>query len=86
MMMELKDTVSLMLSDDYKDRVKAEYLQLSIRIEKLKQYIQANPNAELHKRQLNSMMLYLSDLCARLVTEGIDVKGPVSVKKQMLFD
>ena len=33
--MELKDTVDLMLSEDYKDRVKAEYYQLKIRIEKL---------------------------------------------------
>ena len=29
--MELKDTVDLMTSDDYKDRLKAEYLQTKIR-------------------------------------------------------
>lgn len=33
--MELKDTVDLMTSDDYKDRFKAEYHQLKIRYEKL---------------------------------------------------
>lgn len=33
--MELKDTVELMLSDDYKDRFKAEYYQTKIRYEKL---------------------------------------------------
>lgn len=33
--MELKDTVSLMTSEDYKDRFKAEYLQTKIRYEKL---------------------------------------------------
>ena len=33
--MELKDTVELMLSDDWKDRFKAEYLQTRIRYEKL---------------------------------------------------
>lgn len=34
-MMDLKDTVELMNSDDYKDRFKAEYLQTKIRYEKL---------------------------------------------------
>lgn len=37
--MELKDTVDLMLSDDFKDRLKAEYYQLTYRIEKLEEYI-----------------------------------------------
>lgn len=34
--MELKDTVQLMLSDDYKDRFIAEYHQLKARCERLK--------------------------------------------------
>ena len=34
--MELKDTVSLMQSADYKERFKAEYYQLVIRYKKLK--------------------------------------------------
>lgn len=34
-MVELKDTVDLMNSEDYKDRFKAEYLQTKIRYEKL---------------------------------------------------
>lgn len=33
--MELKDTVTLMSSDDYKERFKAEYWQTKIRYEKL---------------------------------------------------
>lgn len=33
--MDLKDTARLMLSDDYKDRFKAEYYQLKIRCDKL---------------------------------------------------
>ena len=33
--MELKDTVELMNSDDYKDRFKAEYYQTKIRYDKL---------------------------------------------------
>ena len=34
--MELKDTVELMNSSDYKDRFKAEYQQVKIRHEKLR--------------------------------------------------
>lgn len=33
--MELKDTIELMNSEDYKDRFKAEYIQTKIRYEKL---------------------------------------------------
>lgn len=33
--MELKDTVDLMNSEDYNDRLKAEYLQTKIRYDKL---------------------------------------------------
>ncbi len=33
--MELKDTVNLMLSDDHKDRLKAEYYQLKNRYDRL---------------------------------------------------
>ena len=33
--MDLKDTVNLMMSDDYKERFKAEYHQLKCRLEKL---------------------------------------------------
>lgn len=34
-MTDLKDTITLMVSDDYKDRFKAEYYQTKIRYEKL---------------------------------------------------
>lgn len=37
--MELKDTITLMQSDDYVERFVAEYLQLRIRKEKLKELI-----------------------------------------------
>ena len=33
--MELKDTIELMTSDDYAERLKAEYVQLDIRVKKL---------------------------------------------------
>lgn len=34
--MELKDTVRLMLNDDYRERFKAEYWQTKVRYERLK--------------------------------------------------
>jgi len=34
-MIELKDTIPMMTSPDYKERFKAEYYQLKIRLEKL---------------------------------------------------
>lgn len=37
--MDLKDTVDLMLSEDYRDRFKAEYQQVKIRKDKLEAYI-----------------------------------------------
>lgn len=39
-MIELKDTVEMMLSDDWKERFKAEYWQLCIRIRKLKETLE----------------------------------------------
>ncbi len=36
--MELKNTVEMMNSDDYKERFKAEYYQTKIRYEKLKKF------------------------------------------------
>ena len=35
-MMKLDETIGLMCSDDYKDRLKAEYLQLAIRLQAAK--------------------------------------------------
>ena len=37
--MELKDTVEMMLSRDYKERFKAEYWQLKIRYDKLRKMV-----------------------------------------------
>lgn len=36
--MELKDTIEMMASEDYKERFKAEYYQTKIRYEKLKAF------------------------------------------------
>ena len=37
--MELKDTVEMMLSDDYKERFRAEYWQTKIRYDKLRKMV-----------------------------------------------
>lgn len=44
--MELKDTAILMVSSDYKERFKAEYYQLKIRLEKLKCMLQKGDNGK----------------------------------------
>lgn len=85
--MELKDTVSLMLSDDYKERFKAEYAQLTIRIRKLQQmladyeagklgFIPKTPVEKLN-RQLSYMTNYLIVLKDRAIIEDIDLKDVV---------
>ena len=77
--MELKDTVDLMLSEDYKNRVKAEYYQLKIRIEKLEAAIKGYDSGEvnldappeLFRQQLDYMINYKSILEQRASYEGI---------------
>ena len=70
--MELKDTVELMTSADWKDRFKAEYLQTKIRYEKLHALIVKREVGGLDfstpipleswKTQIHHMGLYLYEL------------------------
>lgn len=81
--MELKDTVALMNSPDYKERFKAEYHQTKIRYEKLHkmciQYeagkLDFTPTCSLNllKEQLLSMDRYLYLLELRAAIEGIEL-------------
>ena len=81
--MDLKDTVELMLSDDYKDRFKAEYYQTAIRFDKLKRMINKYKSGELDfdldcpidvlERQKEDMAHYLFSLNKRAEIEGIDI-------------
>lgn len=53
--MELKDTIKLMDSEDYKERFKAEYYQTKIRYEKLKKLnnkIEAFHNLDYDKKNI----------------------------------
>ena len=56
-MMELKDTIKLMNSDDYKERFKAEYYQTKIRYDKLREMlIKCHDNVpELKSRTLEAL-------------------------------
>ena len=81
--MELKDTVELMNSDDYKERFKAEYYQTKIRYEKLHRMtikyeagtLDFGPNSslELLKEQKCYMGNYLRVLEIRAEIEGIEL-------------
>ena len=51
--MELKDTIAMMTSDDYKERFKAEYYQTKERYERLKSFNNKIEAAERTKFTLN---------------------------------
>lgn len=82
--MELKDTIKLMLSDDWRDRLKAEYWQTVIRLRKLHTYninLEAFPELQdkldspawYLVRQEEIMREYLYYLELRAVKSGIDL-------------
>lgn len=81
--MELKDTIELMSSADWKDRFIAEYLQTKIRYEKLhkliikrevgKQGFDTPILLESWKEQARHMGLYLYELEKQAVLHGIEL-------------
>ena len=79
--MELKDTIALMQSEDYKERFTAEYHQLIIRYKKLKKmydnwnnlnFVPRCPKS-IYKLQLEAMEKYLAILEARAAIEEVPV-------------
>lgn len=82
--MELKDTIELMNSDDYKERFKAEYLQTKIRYDKLHALLIKNEAGTLDFtltcplrnliEQKRYMGEYLRCLEIRAEIENIDLK------------
>ena len=82
--MQLKDTVELMLSDDYKDRFKAEYYQTKIRYDKLHKMIvkyeartlEFTPDTpiDILKKQAAAMGSYLYNLEVRAQIEGVQLE------------
>lgn len=81
--MKLEQTVEMMNSYDYKERFKAEYLQLKIRIEGLSHMLKKYKEGtlpftslcayDLLNKQLQSMVLYKSCLDERAIVEGISL-------------
>lgn len=83
MKIELKDTIEMMCSSDYKERFRAEYFQLKIRIKglsnMLNKYKEGTLNFkptcsfELLNSQLYTMKKYALALEERAVVENIDL-------------
>ena len=81
--MDLKDTIEMMNSEDYKERFKAEYYQLKIRYLKLKNMMYLWDNGKLgfipdsprsmYETQLKAMQDYLIVLGARANIENIEL-------------
>ena len=81
--MELRDTVEMMNSEDYKERFKAEYWQNVIRYQKLAAMLEKWDNGKLgfepvcprstYNMQVKAMTDYIAVLEARAVMEGIDL-------------
>ena len=82
-MMKLSETTELMKSNDYKERFKAEYLQLKIRTTGLKNMLEKwdngslefNPTCprEIYDIQIKAMTDYLKVLEERAVIENVDL-------------
>lgn len=91
-MIELKDTVELMNSDDFKDRFAAEYMQTKIRYDKLHTILvkyKANTlpftpqcSYELLAEQAGYMGRYLNCLEVRAEIEGIKLSSYMSAEKK----
>lgn len=81
--MELKDTIELMQSSDYKDRFKAEYFQVAIRLQKLDDMLKKWEAGTLEFKptcpkqvlwaQYSNMLAYLCMLEHRAKLEGIEL-------------
>ena len=81
--MELKNTIEMMISPDYKERFRAEYYQVKIRYDKLKEMCEKwdigtlsfTPTCpkETYEFQLKSMKEYLNILVIRAKIENINL-------------
>ena len=79
--MKFEETATKMLDEDYKERFKAEYFQVSIRLTKLKKVLNDfkmgkldfNPTCPfvVLDKQAMHMQQYLDDLTERAAIEGI---------------
>lgn len=80
---KLKDTVSLMCSDDYKERFKAKHAQVAVRYQKLKAILDKWDTGKLnftptclrsaYNFQIRAMADYIASLEARAAIEDIEL-------------
>lgn len=80
---ELRETIEMMNSEDYKERFKAEYYQVVIRYQKLKSMLDKWDNDQLeftptcprstYNMQITTMTDYIAVLEARAVMEGVEL-------------
>lgn len=80
----LKDTCDMMTSEDYKERFRAEYMQVVIRYGKLKTMLDNWDSGNLnftptcprstYNMQIKAMSDYIAVLEARAVMEGVDLQ------------
>ena len=80
---ELRDTIEMMNSENYKERFKAEYYQVVIRYPKLKSMLNKRDNDQLefaptcprstYNMQITAMTDYIAVLEARAVMEGVEL-------------
>jgi hypothetical protein len=80
---ELRDTIKMMNSEDYKERFKAEYYQVVIRYQKLKSMLNKWDNDQLefaptcprstYNMQITAMTDYIAVLEARAVMECVEL-------------
>ena len=89
MIINLNQTIDMMRSEDYRDRFRAEYWQLKIRHDRLRDLLTATRAAELMGEQLppmgsplsvmrdqcRTMEQYLNVLKLRAACENIDLGG-----------
>lgn len=82
--MELRDTIEMMNSEDYKERFKAEYYQLAVRYLELKAMLEKWDKGKLdfsptcprstYDTQIDAMEKYLAILEARAAMENIGLQ------------
>lgn len=80
----LSDTCEMMISEDYKERFRAEYMQVVIRYGKLKTMLDNWDSGSLnftptcprstYNMQIRAMADYIAVLEARAVMEGVDLE------------
>ena len=81
--MTLEDTIGLMCSENFKDRMKAEYIQLNLRMGKLQTYMQnvalSTADGQHLREQMNGMKYYRDALRNRMIDLEMNVNSLDSV-------